>query len=340
MPGPQVRLKLVPDAVEAVIADGLTVVGRVRLPVAVVEVALADDLRRQAEGAGDAVHDVLDDQHPLRTAETAESGVGDHVSLHRAAGKMDVRQVVGVIQMEQRAVGDGRGEVQGPAAVGEQLDPERVESAVVVETHPPTGLERVALAGERHVLVAVQADAHGPAGHARAERGEGGPGVALGFLAAETTAHARAFHDDLVPGQPEHMGHARLDLARVLGGGVDEHRLPVLAGFGPGGVRFQVEMLLAAHRDLAVEGAGGSREAGVHVAAADDVVVGVERVGGDGLGDGQNRGERFILDGNGVGGQPAEFGGFADDEGDELAAEKDVGVGEEDLVPADGADVV
>ena len=94
------------------------------------------------------------------------------------------------------------------------------------------------------------------------ERGEGGPGVALRFLAAEAAAHARTLHDDLVARDVQDVGHDGLNLRRVLRRGLDEHRA-VLAGFGPGGLAFQIKMLLPAEGKFAGErGARMARAAG------------------------------------------------------------------------------
>ena len=82
------------------------------------------------------------------------------------------------------------------------------------------------LAGDPHVEVSRVDDARRPAGlvgdQGRQQGGMGG----LRLLAAEPAAHPRARADDHVLPEPETMGHHGLDLARVLGRGMDGHLPP------------------------------------------------------------------------------------------------------------------
>ncbi len=102
-----------------------------------------------------------------------------------------------------------------------------MQAAVVVEAGVEPREERMALAGERHVEMARQAHAHGPAGLPRAERGDGGPGVGLHFFAAERAAHAQALHGDLMARDAEHARDDLLRLAGMLRGGVRATMPPV-----------------------------------------------------------------------------------------------------------------
>ena len=74
-------------------------------------------------------------------------------------------------------------------------------------------------------------------------------------LPAETAPHPRRLDDDLVAGLAQHLGDDRLDLRRVLGRRADEDRAH-LARLGPGRLRLQVEVLLAAEGELALEAQG------------------------------------------------------------------------------------
>jgi hypothetical protein len=86
-------------------------VGAVGLASAVVEVALAHHFRRQPEPARDAVDDLLDDNHALRSTKATERGVRSHVGLCHPPAEMHRRDVVGVVEVEERAVVDRRREV-------------------------------------------------------------------------------------------------------------------------------------------------------------------------------------------------------------------------------------
>src|SRR5438067_1732562 len=79
--------ELVPNAGDAAVLDLLAVV---RLVAVFVEVPLSHRLGRQIERARDAIDRVLDDDHALRSAETAERGVRDAVRLRDATFDVDV----------------------------------------------------------------------------------------------------------------------------------------------------------------------------------------------------------------------------------------------------------
>src|SRR5438105_12331205 len=86
-------LDLSPDALNPVVLDFLPVMRRVGFSSAVVEISFAHFLRRQTDPARDAVEDFLDDEHPLRSAESAERGVGNEMRFRRSPAEFDVRDV-------------------------------------------------------------------------------------------------------------------------------------------------------------------------------------------------------------------------------------------------------
>src|SRR5690606_10108544 len=182
---------------EHVVLHGLIVRRDVALGLAVV-VALADLQRVLGQLAGYGVHDLLDGDHALWAAETAVGGVGSGVGLAAMAVDGDVAQVVGVVGVEHGAVDDGARQVWRIAAVASQVDLDAVQHAVVVEAYVVFDVEGVALAGHGHVFHARQAHLGRPAGQMRDHRAHAGRARGLGFLAAETTAHATHVDDDLV----------------------------------------------------------------------------------------------------------------------------------------------
>ena len=113
-------------------------------------------------------------------------------------------------------------------------------------------MERMALSRDGHVEVAVELHAHGFSRPQRGQGDEGGKSVALHLLAAESAAHARGLDHDPVSRHAEHLRDDGLDLRGVLRGGAYEQRA-VLPRLGPGGVRLQVEMLLAARLELSFQ---------------------------------------------------------------------------------------
>ena len=130
--------------------------------------------------------------------------------------EFDVRNVVGVVEMKHRAVGHGAGEIERPAAVGKELDFRREEQSVSIEADLKLSEKRMAFAGDHHVLIAIETDAHLAPGFRRGERGQRRERRGLRFLAAETAAHARTFHDHAVHRQREHVRDDVLHFGRML----------------------------------------------------------------------------------------------------------------------------
>ena len=121
------------------------------------------------------------------------------------------------------------------------------------------------LAGDLHVLVAGENDPRGRRvlGHERRQqRGVSG----LRLLAAEAAPHPPADADDLVLPKPQAARDDGLDLAGVLRRGVDGD-LPAFARDREGGLRLQVEMLLAAGRKRPLQDVFGAGERGGDISA-------------------------------------------------------------------------
>ena len=257
--------ELVDDAVDDVVGDGL-VVGRHVAVGGAVEVGAADLERVLAEGVGDLLHDPLGGDEALRAAEAAEGGVGDRVGLHRLGDQPYRRVVVGVVGVEEGAVGDRAGEVGGEAAAGGEAAVDGEDAAGVVEADLVLVQEVVALAGGDHVVVAVGADLHGAVELLGGDGGDGGEQVRLGFLAAEAAAHAADDDGHGVRRNAEDVGDHVLHLGRVLGRGIDGD-VVVLAGDGEGDHALEVEMVLAADALHALEAVRRGRHRGGDVAA-------------------------------------------------------------------------
>ena len=200
-------------------------------------------------------------------------------------------------------------------------------------------VERVALAGDLHVDVAVELQAHRAPGLPGSERHQRGEAVALGLLAAEASPHARDLHDDLAHGQGKDVRDDRLDLGRVLARRADED-VVVVAALGPCGLGLEVEVLLSADVERPVERVGARAQGGVHVAARDDVRLVVVALGLDRGVEPEDGGERLGHDDGLRGGAAARPLRLADDGGDHLAVKRDLALREERLVVADRADVV
>ena len=157
-----------------------------------VEVAPPQLGRVDPERGCAAADDVLDHEHPLRTAEAAERGLRGLVALRDLAVHQHVGDPVGVVDVAQRAGEHRLGQVEAPAAVGSQRRLEPGEPPLVVETDLPGGVVAVPLAGHRHVLLTGQPQPDRAPGQRGAEGGDRRETVRLHLLAAEPAAHPQA----------------------------------------------------------------------------------------------------------------------------------------------------
>ena len=131
-----------------------------------------------------------------------------------------------------------------------------------------------------------------------------------------------------------------LHLARVLGGGMDEH-VAVLAGHGEGDLPFQVEVLLAAQAELADQALRRALQLLLQFAALELVVVEHGGPGDDGVVDVDCRHGRGRGDACPPCRPPGLVAGLGDHDEQHLAVEHDLALGDERVVAdALGADVV
>ena len=184
--------------------------------------------------------------------------------------------------MEHGAVVDRARHVRRIAAARGHHGFQRLDAPVDVDADLVVGQEIVPLAGEIHVVVAIEPDLAGPAGNARAECRDRGPLRGLRLLAAERAAHAAHLHRHIADRHVEHVGNEMLHLARMLRRGVDQH-VAVLTRDGERHLAFEIKVLLPADAQPAFHAIGAFGERGGAVVLAEgvvgqDVLVGGERV--------------------------------------------------------------
>ena len=126
----------------------------------------------------------------------------------------------------------------------------------------------MALAGDHHVVVAVDAQLDRLL---QLERGQGralaeDAGIAL--FAPKTAAHAAANHFHVIGGQVQGRCGLALVAIRVLGGHV-QSELPVFARHSVGDVAFQVKLLLLSAVGLALQAVGRAGQSGAGVTPID-----------------------------------------------------------------------
>ena len=195
-------LQPVPDARNAIgVTDRRAVVGRVARPV---EVALAHDLCRQPELLRCLGEDLFDHQHSLRPAKSAKRRLRRLVGAADSAGDFKRRDLVGIVDVKHRAPHDGLGQIEAPAAVREQLNPNGPQLAVPLETGGVPRQVRMTLPGDGHVELARQPHANRAARLPRPKRGDRRIRVGLHLLPAERAPHPETFDEHLIARHAQH----------------------------------------------------------------------------------------------------------------------------------------
>ncbi len=232
-------------------------VGRVVVPADAVEIGAADLQRVMPQFARDGVEHEFGDEGALRPAEAAEGGVALGVGLGDETVDGDIGQPVGVVHMTDGPGEHRAGEIGGMPGIGDQGHLVGEDATVVIEAHGVVVLETVAPAGDEEVVVAVEPQLHRLLQQVGSQRRAAGELRRLRFLAAEAAAHASAFHLHLMLHPPQHVGDDMLHLAGVLGGA--QHAQPrVFGGHGIGHLAFEVELLLPAHAQAALQAMRGA----------------------------------------------------------------------------------
>jgi hypothetical protein len=246
-------------------------------------------------------------------------------------------QVVAVVGVQHRAVGDGQREVLAPAAAEEvgELQPE--DAPLIVHPGPVVDAQVVPLAGDHHVIVAVIAHAGGPPQAVCRDGAGDGQRVALDSLPPKPPPMRRTSTRTALIGR--WRAWATLCCTSV-GCWVEEWTImspPFLRDRG-GDLAFEVEMLLPANLERAFDQLRGLGDcAGGIALLPDDRPLLEPAACGKGIIDGQ-KGGKFIV---GHLAQPRRLArgevGFGHDKEDGLADVVDGAHGQQGLVMRRGA---
>jgi hypothetical protein len=197
----------------------------------------------------------------------------------------------------------------------------------------------VALAGQHEIVVAIESDLAGMARHPRGERSDRGPSAGLALLATEAAPHPARFDRNEGVQDAEDARDDVLRLRRVLRRSVHCH-LVALAGKGERRLAFEIEMLLSADCELALEPARGFVDRAGRVSAPEGVIVLHARAGDERVGDGDRWPLRLDVD-LGETRRPASLVACAGHDGEQrLTVEHHVLVSEQRLVGEHRRDVV
>ena len=173
--------------------------------------------------------------------------------------------------MEHRAIHDAGGEIRRIAAAGEKIDRIALDAPLLVEADLPVAAKVVTLAGEDEIVVAVETQLAWASRDARRKRCGHGPLRRLALLAAEAAAHAPRLAGHIGIGNAEHAGHHMLHFRGMLGRGIDMD-VAILARDRQRDLAFEIEMLLPADAEPAVQLQGRLRDRRIRIAAAVSVI--------------------------------------------------------------------
>ena len=215
-----------------------------------IKIALADSERILAQRARDVVDGVLDGERTLRSAEATEGGVRLRVGLAAKRAQVDIRQVVRIVDMADRAGRDRAGQVGRITGPQHHLQLHGEDAARGVVTDIVGVAEAVALAGDEHVVVAIGAQLDRALELVGRDCCGGCPQGRLRFLAAEAATHAPAFDVHAVRQYAQCVGHHLLHFGWMLGRTQHPHCALFLRD-RVGHLTFQIELFLTADRQRA-----------------------------------------------------------------------------------------
>ena len=154
-----------------------------------VQIGLPHRDRIAPQRGGDRIHHPLDREHPLRPAEAAEGSVGDGVGAETVRDDLDRGEVIAIVRVEHGAVVDRQAQVHRRAAARGELQPDALDPPLAIEADVVIDREIVALAGDRHVLVAIGAILGRAPRLGGDQRAGAGEQRRLALLPAERAAH-------------------------------------------------------------------------------------------------------------------------------------------------------
>ena len=154
--------------------------------------------------------------------------------------------------MTQRAGRHRTREVCRKTRPRDHLDAHREDAASVVEADLVVVAEIMALAGDHHVVVAVEAQLDRTVQLAGRQRRDAGEQRRLALLATEAAAHSPHLDQHLVGRLVEAVRHHMLHLGRMLGG-APQLQATVLPRCAVGHLPLEVELLLPADRPLPLQ---------------------------------------------------------------------------------------
>ena len=208
-------LEFVDQFVNDVVDDRLAIRRHVAGLLAI-EIGAAHIQRIERQDARDVVDQVFDRDRALRSTEAAKGGVRLRVRLPAQREDVDIFQIVGVVEVAERARRDGARQVGRVAGAKRHFDLRAKDSPVIAKADVVGIVAAVPLAGNHEVVVAVDAQFHRTLQPLRGDGGDARKNRRLRFLAAEAAAHPPDFARHLVGRQVQRVRDDILHLGRML----------------------------------------------------------------------------------------------------------------------------
>ena len=182
-----------------------------------VEVELAHFQRVFAQSHRNFVHHGFDAEHALRAAEATESGGALHVGLAAVADQLECGQVVSVVDVQASTVVHRARVIGAVTAARHERDVCAQDAAVVIKTHFVVDAEIVTLAGDGHVVVAVDAQLDGFLQLKRRQCSALAEDAGVALFATKAAPHAAANYLHIVGVQVQGVCGFALVAVGVLG---------------------------------------------------------------------------------------------------------------------------
>ena len=177
-----------------------------------------------------------------------------------------MRDVIGIVGMAHGARRNRLRQIPRHAAPHRLFKHRAKNAPLIIKPNVIVNAKIMTLAGEPEIIITVINRFCRPARQMRRQRRSDCRQIALAFLAPKTAPHAAGFNRHGIIAGAKNCGNFVLDLAWMLGRGVDQH-IAILARNGQCCLPLEIEMLLPANVDTAGKSAGCGGDGGIRIAA-------------------------------------------------------------------------
>eukprot|EP00038_Savillea_parva_P003857 m.131077 g.131077 ORF g.131077 m.131077 type:complete len:311 (-) comp11304_c0_seq4:2052-2984(-) len=256
---------------------------------------------RQPCTVGNIRHNILGKHEPLRSSKPSKRRIARQVGAARKPHTPDRRDVVHVVHMKQRTVHHGIGQVGRVARVGVELNVERRDASILLVAHLVAPQEGMPPTTGHHVDIAVQDTPHRTSELMRRHRRRRRDKRRAGLFAAKPASETLGTAHNATGRNAESTRDEHLRLVWVLRRSKDLHLTVFPFGHGQGPVGLKVKMLLATNAVLGFHHVVGGCKPGIEIAVLNRLPGTEVRRLGNGVFNGENDWQVFVLNRNRLG---------------------------------------